>query len=99
MKRYMIERQVPGAGKLTADELKAMAARSNEVIAGLGPGIQWVQSYISDDAITCIYLANNEDILRQHASRGPFPITRITEVTSMFDPSTAGAARAAAAKV
>jgi Protein of unknown function (DUF4242) len=98
MKRYMIERHVPGAGKLTPDELRVMAGRSNEVIAGLGPGIQWVHSYISDDAITCIYLADNEDLLRQHASRGPFPITRISEVKSMFDPSTAGAVRAPAAR-
>lgn len=75
-----------------------MSGRSNEVIAGLGPGIQWVHSYISDNAVTCIYLADNEEILRQHASRGPFPLPRITEVTSIFDPSTACAVRPPAAK-
>ena len=91
MRRYMIERTVPGAGKLTPEELRGMAARSNEVIRNLGPDIKWIQSYITDDAITCIYMAANEQILREHASRGPFPLTRITEVKSVFDPSTATA--------
>ena len=91
MQKYIIERHVPGAGKLTADELRSMSARSNEVLRTLGPDIKWIQSFVTDDAITCIYLAANEEILREHATRGPFPLTRIIEVKSVFDPSTAGA--------
>ena len=91
MRKYLIERHIPGAGKLTADELRGISARSNAVLAALGPEIQWINSYVTDDAITCVYMAANEDLLREHASRGPFPITRITEVRAVIDPSTANA--------
>jgi hypothetical protein len=89
MPRYLIERHIPGAGKLTPDELRGIATRSNEVLAAMGPQIQWIQSFVTEDAITCVYVAASEDLIREHASRGPFPITRISEVKSVIDPSTA----------
>jgi hypothetical protein len=89
MPRYLIERHIPEAGKLTPDELRGIATRSNEVLAAMGPQIQWIQSFVTEDAITCVYVAASEDLIREHASRGPFPITRISEVKSVIDPSTA----------
>jgi hypothetical protein len=89
MPTYLIERNIPGAGKLTAEDLRGIATRSNAVLAEMGPQIQWIQSFVTDDAITCVYVAANEDLLRQHAARGPFPITRVAEVRAVIDPSTA----------
>lgn len=89
MPRYVIERGVPGAGKLAPDELSEISRKSCGVIAELGPHIQWVQSYVTDDRIYCTYVATNEEILREHARRGGFPADRITQVRSVIDPTTA----------
>lgn len=89
MPRYVIERGVPGAGKLGPDELSEISRKSCGVIAELGPHIQWVQSYVTDDRIYCTYVATNEEILREHARRGGFPADRITQVRSVIDPTTA----------
>ena len=89
MPKYLIERHIPGAGRLSPEDLRGIAARSNAVLAEMGPQIQWIQSYVSDDAITCVYVAVNEELLRQHGSRGPFPVTRIVEIKAVIDPSTA----------
>lgn len=91
MPKYLIERHIPDAGKLTADDLRGIATRSNAVLAQMGPQIQWIQSFVTDNAITCVYLADNEELLRQHASRGKFPITRVEEVRAVIEPTTANA--------
>lgn len=89
MRRFLIERDLPGAGKLTAEQLKAISATSCAVIDALGPRIEWEHSYVSADRITCIYKAADEQILREHAERGGFPITRVIELTSEISPATA----------
>jgi hypothetical protein len=91
MHKYLIERTVPGAGQMDAGALAAISAKSNKVIRDLGPSLQWVTSYVSDDAITCVYLADNEEILREHARCGGFPVDSITQVDTVIDPATAGA--------
>ncbi|MGB2713089.1 MAG: DUF4242 domain-containing protein [Vicinamibacterales bacterium] len=88
MPRYLIERQLPGAGDLSSNELQGIARKSCDVLNDLGPQIQWVQSYVTDDKITCIYLAPNEQIIREHAARGGFPVTKISEVRAVIDPQT-----------
>lgn len=88
MKRYLIEREIPGAEKLTAEDLRGIATRSCNVLRTMGPEIQWIQSYVTENRITCVYLAANEDIVRQHASRGGFPANRVAEVVAMMDPTT-----------
>ena len=92
MKRYLIEREIAGAEKLTPEELRGIAGRSNNVLRTLGPEIQWIQSLVSKDRITCVYLAANEEIVRQHASRGGFPANRVAEVVAIIDPTTEEAA-------
>ena len=89
MPRYLIERTVPGAGQMDVDALSAISAKSNEVLAGLGPDIQWDHSYVTDDRIVCIYNAAGEDIIREHARCGGFPVDSITEIRAMIDPVTA----------
>ncbi len=89
MVRFLIERDIPGAGKLTPEELRGIAARSNGVIEQIGPGIRWIQSYVTDDRITCVYEASSEDIIRDHAARGGFPATRISDIKAIIDPTTA----------
>ena len=89
MPKFLIERQLPGAGALTAEQLQQISAKSNKVLGELGPSIQWVQSYVTPDAIYCVYIAPNEQIIRDHASRGGFPATRITQITRGIDPTTA----------
>ena len=89
MPKYVIERELPGAGKLTKDELHAISQKSCEVLRGMGPEIQWVQSYVSDDKVYCVYYAPNEDLLREHAKRGGFPVNRVAQVRSVIDPATA----------
>jgi hypothetical protein len=88
MPRYLVERELPGAGRLTADELHAISAKSNQVLAGMAGRAQWVHSYVTDDAITCVYLAENADAVREHADCGGFPVTTIREVTTVIDPAT-----------
>ena len=88
MPKYMIERELPGAGKLSGDELHAISQKSNKVICDLGPEIRWLQSYVTDDKIYCVYVAPDEDILFEHARCGGFPADRISKVSTVIDPST-----------
>ncbi len=89
MPKYVIEREIPGAGNLTAEQLKAISQTSCNVIQALGPQIQWVQSYVTTDKIYCIYNAPNEEILKEHASKGGFPANAISPVWNIIDPTTA----------
>jgi hypothetical protein len=91
MPKYVIEREVPGAGKLSAAELQAIAQTSCGVLRNLGPEIQWVHSYVTGDKIYCIYNAPSEELIREHASRGGFPANSIARVTSIIDPTTSEA--------
>jgi hypothetical protein len=88
MHRYVITRTVPGAGNLTANERQAMADKSNEVVAGLAPRAQWITSYVVDDTIFCIYNADNEDTLREHAHLSGFPLDKVQQVHAELDPIT-----------
>lgn len=89
MLKYVIERDLPGAGKLSASELQAIARKSNEVLRGMGPAIQWVQSYVTDDKLYCVYLAENEADIGSHAKAGNFPCNRISPVKTIIDPTSA----------
>jgi hypothetical protein len=89
MPKYVIERELPGAGRLTPQELQGVSQKSCGVLRNLGPSIQWVHSYVTADKIYCIYNAPNEKMIREHASQGGFPANRISEVTSIIDPTTA----------
>ena len=89
MKKYVIERPIPGVGSLTRDELHAGSARSCTALEELGPDIQWVQSFVTADKIFCIYIADSPETVREHASRGGFPVTAVHRVTSVIDPTTA----------
>lgn len=91
MPKYIIEREIPGAGKLTAEELQAISQKSCGVLRNMGPEIQWVQSFVTDDKIYCTYIAPNEDMVRQHANDGGFPANSIARVLSVIDPTTAEA--------
>ncbi len=91
MPRYLIEREIPGAGELSEDQLQAISQTSCGVLQQMGPEIQWVQSYVTDDKITCIYIAPNEEMVREHASRGGFPANRVSRVSAVIDPTTAEA--------
>jgi hypothetical protein len=98
MPKYVIERDIPGVGAFTAEQLRGVAQKSNEVVNALGPRIQWVHSYVTADRIYCIYIAPNEEMIREHASRGGFPANRIEEVKNIFDPTSAEYASPAAAR-
>jgi hypothetical protein len=89
MPKYVIERTVPGAGQMDDDALAAIATKSNGVLRDLGPEIQWVQSYVTDDKITCVYLAANEDLVREHGRCGGFPVDSVLHVRAVIDPATA----------
>jgi hypothetical protein len=89
MPKYLIEREIPGAGKLSADELRGVSQRSCSVLNRLGPNIQWVQSYVTGDKVYCVYIAPDEAIIRRHAEQGGFPANRISEITAVIDPATA----------
>ncbi len=89
MPKYVIERDLPGAGNLSAEELQGIATKSNYVIGELGPEIRWLTSYVTDDKIYCVYVASDEDILLEHARCGAFPADRISKVSTVIDPSTA----------
>ena len=80
---------MPGAGKLSPEELKAISQKSCDVLRNLGPTINWVQSFVTDDKIYCIYVAPNEEMIRDHAQQGGFPVNRVSEVRSVIDPTTA----------
>ena len=89
MPKYVIERVVPGASKMTPAELKTMSQRSCNVLNQLGPQIQWVQSYVTDNKIYCVYIAPSSDLIREHAVRGGFPLDSVREVKTVIDPTTA----------
>ena len=89
MPQYVIERDLPGAGKLSPAELKAISQKSCGVLDKMGPQIQWVHSYVTGDKIYCVYRAPKEELIRQHAQQGGFPANRISRVTSVIDPTTA----------
>jgi len=89
MPKYIIEREVPNAGALSAADLKGISQRSCAALQQLGPDIQWVQSFVTEDKITCVYIAHNADIIREHARLGGFPADRVLEVATIIDPTTA----------
>ena len=89
MPKFLIERDIPGAGKLSAAELQAISQKSCGVLQGLGPQIQWVQSYVTGDKVYCVYIAPDEAMVREHARQGGFPANRVSEITSIIDPTTA----------
>ncbi len=89
MPKYVIERDIPNAGKLSGGDLQGISAQSCAVLNKLGPSIQWVQSYVTDDKVYCVYIAPNEALIREHARLGGFPANRISEVREMIDPTTA----------
>ena len=89
MPKYVIERELPGAGQLSTADLKAISQKSCGVLSNLGPQIQWVHSYVTGDKIYCIYNAPNEEMVREHAQQGGFPANRISQVTTIIDPTTA----------
>ena len=89
MKTYLIEREIPGAGKLTAEQLKAISQTSCTVLKEMGPQIQWIQSYVTANKIYCIYKAESEELIREHAKKGGFPANAIIEVSSGISPATA----------
>jgi Protein of unknown function (DUF4242) len=87
MPKYVIERTLPGAGELDGAELHSISAKSNQVLADLGPEIRWLQSYVTDDKIYCVYVAPDEDMILEHARCGGFPADRVSRVSAMIDPS------------
>ncbi|CAN5507100.1 hypothetical protein BH10ACI2_BH10ACI2_20430 [soil metagenome] len=89
MPKYVIEREIPGAGDMSAEQLQGVSQTSCSVLRELGPQIQWVQSYVTGDKIYCVYIAPNEDMIREHATRGGFPANSIAEVKQIIDPTTA----------
>jgi hypothetical protein len=90
MKKFVIERAIPGVDKLGAEELKGAATTSNDALAQLAPRVQWVESFVAKDKTFCVYLAEDEGMIEEHARLSGFPATRITEVVRMIDPTTAG---------
>lgn len=89
MPKYIIEREIPNAGALGAADLQAISRKSCGVLQELGPEIQWVQSFVTEDKITCVYIAPNAELIREHARRGGFPADRVLEVATVIDPTTA----------
>ena len=89
MPKYVIERELPGAGKLSEQELAGISQKSCGVLTRMGPQIQWVQSYVTDDKIYCVYIAPSEEMVREHAQQGGFPANRISEIRAVIDPTTA----------
>jgi hypothetical protein len=87
MPKYVIEREIPGAGKLSPAELQGISQKSCSVLQKMGPKIQWLQSYVTDDKIYCVYIAPNEAAIREHASQGGFPANRISQVRTLIDPT------------
>ena len=89
MPKYVIEREIPDAGKLSKEQLHGISQKSCGVLKELGPQIQWIQSYVTDDKIYCVYIAPNEELVREHAKQGGFPANRVSEVKQVIDPTTA----------
>lgn len=89
MPKYVIEREIPGAGALSAEQLQGISQKSCSVLGKLGPHIQWLHSYVTGDKIYCVYIAPNEALVREHATQGGFPANRVSEVKTIIDPTTA----------
>lgn len=89
MPKFVIEREIPGAGNLSPEELNAISQTSCNVLQEMGPQIQWLHSYVTGDKIYCVYIAPNEEMVREHAQKGGFPANRVSEVTTIIDPVTA----------
>jgi hypothetical protein len=89
MPKYLIEREIPGAGKLSPEELAGISQKSCSVLREMGPQIQWVQSFVTDDKVYCVYIAPSEDAVREHATKGGFPANRVSPISSVIDPTTA----------
>lgn len=92
MPRYLVEREIPGCGDFSPNDLRCVSRKSNDVLRDMGPDIQWVQSYVTPDRIYCVYLAASEDLIREHARRGGFPANRIVSIVTEIGPATAGGA-------
>ncbi|HEU5450794.1 MAG TPA: DUF4242 domain-containing protein [Terriglobales bacterium] len=88
MPKYIIEREIPNAGKLSADELQGVAQKSCSVLRNMGPAIQWVESFVTDNKVYCVYISPNEEMIRKHAQEGGFPANKISEIRRMIDPTT-----------
>ncbi|MEO8348814.1 MAG: DUF4242 domain-containing protein [Acidobacteriota bacterium] len=89
MPKFVIEREIPGLGNLTDAEMKAIAVKSNEILTSLGPEIQWLHSYVTGDKMYCVYIAPDEELVREHARRGQFPANRVSAVRRLIDPMSA----------
>jgi cell division inhibitor SulA len=89
MPKFVIEREIPGAGSMSAEQLQAVSQTSCGVLRNLGPQIQWLQSYVTDDKIFCVYIAPNEEMVREHAKQGGFPANKVLQVRAIIDPTTA----------
>ena len=89
MPKFLIEREIPGAGDLSAEELQSISQKSCGVLREMGPQIQWVESYVTGDKVYCVYIAPDEAAVREHAARGGFPANRVSEIRRMIDPTTA----------
>jgi len=89
MPKYVIEREIPGAGKMSPEQLRGISEKSCGVLKNLGPQIQWLHSYVTDDKIYCVYIAPNAEMVREHAKQGGFPANKVSEVRSVIDPTTA----------
>jgi hypothetical protein len=96
MNRYVIQRNLPGAGRLSPAELQAISEKSCEVLADMAPRAQWVQSFVTDDHIFCVYLADDEETIREHGRRGGFPVDAVHQVAAVIDPTTASSVGASA---
>lgn len=89
MPKYIIERDIPGAGALTSQDLQAISQKSCSILNNLGPRIQWLESYVTDNKVYCLYIAPDEATIRAHAEQGEFPVNRISQIKSIIDPTTA----------
>ncbi len=89
MPKYVIEREIPGAGKMSPEQLQAASAKSCSALRSVGPQIQWLQSYVTDDKLYCVYIAPSPDVVQQHAKESGFPANKVSEVRNIIDPSTA----------
>lgn len=90
LRKFIIEREIPGVGKLDRDQLREAAATSNRALNDIGPEIQWLESYVTGDKTFCVYLAKDEEVIHKHAAKSGFPATKITEISSIIDPTTEG---------
>jgi hypothetical protein len=89
MPKYLIERELPGAGKLGSGDYRSISQKSNGVIQALGPRIQWIHTYVTDDKLYCVYVAPDEKVIREHARQGGFPVTNVMQIRGMMEPATA----------